>query len=85
MRIALIINYVLLAGLIVWVFLQSRTIAKLEGKLSPVIIPPVVTPPVTAPTDTTKVNDSINGTDLWDRLQNNAKEIKVDVILKNNA
>ena len=89
MKIAIGIAYVFIAGLIVWVFMLSRTISK-QGETILLLTPP--TPPVppvnpngngngNADSNATgrQSSDTVIGSDLWNGLQKNVKDLKMEM------
>lgn len=85
MKIAIGIAYVFIAGLLIWVFMLSRTVSNQEEKilaLTPTPTPPPVVPPVTNPENSNqrnKASDIVNGTDLWSGLSKNVKELQMNM------
>lgn len=89
-NIAIGIAYVLIAGLILWVFLLSRTISKHEEKILLLTPPATPTLPVNpngnGDTDSTSTGrqalDTVLAGDLWNSFQKNARELKMEVTVQ---
>lgn len=76
MKLTLVIYGVVLAGLLAWVFMQAKSIAKLEATLA--LIKPAVNP-AGQTTDSSTPATSVNAGDVWDSLKKNVADMKIDL------
>lgn len=88
MKVALTISYFLIGILGFFVWMNYREVKRLEA-----LIPPV--PPTPTPTNTTTENipsadtaeatkrTSVTGGELWDKMREKLKEVKLDLTFEN--